>query len=200
MVNNLDQQVFVTVIVLLQSLFCFLVSLRYISSMRNQYSIEGIDPNQKPLTIGEQVPAFKSKTLDDTYIHLDDLGGFPTVFIFFGPDCPHCREEIPPIFASMKLEEKVHFVLISYGDSARTRKWKKDVESEYKFELKMPIIVSKQVFHLYNPGGNLPYFCYFDEKKLLKSQNHLKSSEWKLLVTTWTGRNGQDVSAINRYK
>jgi hypothetical protein len=66
---------------------------------------------------GQPLPNFNLLLLDSfTIYHTDQAKGKPTVFFFFGPNCPYCQQQMEEIKANMVELEDVQFVLLT-GES-----------------------------------------------------------------------------------
>lgn len=65
---------------------------------------------------GQVLPSFSLLLPDSSsFYHTDQMKGKPTVFFFFGPDCPYCQKQVEEIKTNMVELENIQLVFLT-GD------------------------------------------------------------------------------------
>lgn len=190
---------FVSTVIILQSLFCTAVCLQYLSRLRKQNAQENSSSKMPSFSIGDSVSSFQGKTLDGQIFSIEKLVKAPIVFVFFSPECPHCRKDIPitdRIFRTISENEQIILAFVTYAENHEVLQWKMQLEQENGEPLFSPIILSKTGFFRLNPNGELPFFCHINHDGVLMAQNHLKSKDWKRLIHSLLGTSAVD---LHRY-
>jgi thiol-disulfide isomerase/thioredoxin len=63
---------------------------------------------------GKPLPSFNLLLPDSLTIYsTNQMKGKPTVFFFFGPDCPYCQQQMEEIKANMIELENIQFVILT---------------------------------------------------------------------------------------
>jgi thiol-disulfide isomerase/thioredoxin len=146
------------------------------------------------LVIGSLTPNFNAKTFAGNYVSQNDFLGQPALFVFFSVDCFRCRKEMPTLVRlskQAKAKANVNFILISEVGTTETLKWKDWLLEEDKVDIDIPFILSPSglfdFFETYNPKSITPYFCFVDEKGILKARDPIGSENWEALKREWEG-------------
>lgn len=118
---------------------------------------------------GQPLPDFALQLPDSVnFYHTTDMKqGHQSVFFYFGPDCPHCKDQLQEIKANMNDLQEVQFVLLT-GESFNGMKrfYQENKLSEYP-----NVITGRDTANFFGKHYQVtayPFLAFYNKKKLLR--------------------------------
>ena len=137
--------------------------------------------------VGQKAPDFKAETLSGKEVTQNNYRGRKVAFLFIGPDCPPCIENLPDYHALIPKATSagVELVLVSIGDKDRTQNFVK------QHNIRLPVLVaplSENSFMSDYKVFGTPAFIFVDENGIIQFDGYpgKQSEPWKKLTGTWT--------------
>lgn len=139
------------------------------------------------LEIGKLAPNFVAETLHGQEVTLATYAGRSIVLIFFGTNCPPCRESIPNYEAwGLKAKQSgISFVLVSVDNKQLTQAFVEE------FTLGLTILVapsSNNPFMRDYKIDGTPSYCMLDSNGIVESTGipNLNVASWKKIINQWS--------------
>lgn len=140
--------------------------MKYIIALILLSSCYGKKPEKTGLE-GKLLPSFSILLPDSlTELNTKDIPtGQPTVFVFFGPQCPYSKAQIKDIIADENLNA-IKFYLITPYPFQQMKKLYDEYNLKYSSNIIMGVD-SKNFFGQYIGAAAVPYIAIYDKNKVL---------------------------------
>lgn len=175
--------------VVLVNLLLTLRVVRWLRSIHDSQKLAAEMENLPEITVGEEAPPFRAKTLSGEETRLSDYADRATLFIFVSPRCELCRQEMQMLVDLSTSTKAPEPILVSDQGTSETFSWINEIREKDKVDVNLQVLISSYgtsgFQRAYNPRGLMPYFCFIDEQGVAQARGPVGANEWNTLKKNW---------------
>jgi hypothetical protein len=151
------------------------------------------EPFGPELTIGQQAPTFRARSITGERVTERTFAGSPTTFVFVSPNCESCRSTVAKLqpFAVAAGRQGTRVVVVSDSGAKRTGAWLDEIRGEGT-TIVTPVLTApprdSTMVEDYDGPGFLPYFCSVSPDGAVQGRGIVGRDDWLALTRTWAGQ------------
>lgn len=145
------------------------------------------------LTIGQQAPTFRARSIDGRRVTERTFAGSPTTYVFVSPNCDSCRSTVAKLqpFAGAVERQGTRIVVVSDSGTKRTSAWLDEIRSAGA-TIVTPVLTAppqdSSMVEDYDGPGFLPYFCCVSTEGAVQARGIVGRDDWVALTRTWAAQ------------